>query len=76
MKQSRTMSLVEAIANVAVGYGIAVGTQILVFRAAHDAGAEPEDGGGVHLGEHRPVFRSAAAVRGDPYRVARGSRRT
>jgi hypothetical protein len=31
MKQSRTMSLVEAIANVAVGYGIAVITQILVF---------------------------------------------
>ena len=31
MKQSRTMSLVEAIANVAVGYGIAVVTQILVF---------------------------------------------
>jgi hypothetical protein len=31
MKQSRTMSLVEAIANVAVGYGIAVLTQILIF---------------------------------------------
>ncbi|AVO37556.1 DUF7220 family protein [Pukyongiella litopenaei] len=31
MKQSRTMSLVEAIANVSVGYGLAVGTQILVF---------------------------------------------
>jgi hypothetical protein len=31
MKQSRTMSLVEATANVAVGYGIAVVTQILVF---------------------------------------------
>ncbi|RDC68072.1 hypothetical protein DLJ49_20180 [Rhodovulum sp. 12E13] len=31
MKQSRTMSMVEAIANVAVGYGIAVGTQILIF---------------------------------------------
>jgi hypothetical protein len=31
MKQSRTMSLVEAIANVAVGYSVAVTTQILIF---------------------------------------------
>lgn len=31
MKQSRAMSLVEAVANVAVGYGVAVGTQMLVF---------------------------------------------
>jgi len=31
MKQSRLMSLVEAIANVAVGYGIAVITQIVIF---------------------------------------------
>ena len=31
MKQSRAMSLIEAIANVAVGYGIAVVTQILIF---------------------------------------------
>ncbi|MFT7597018.1 MAG: hypothetical protein ACI8R4_004361 [Paracoccaceae bacterium] len=31
MKQSRTMSLVEAIANVIVGYGVAVATQILVL---------------------------------------------
>jgi len=31
MKQSRAMSLVEAVANVAVGYGIAVMTQILIF---------------------------------------------
>ena len=31
MQQSRVMSLVEAIANVAVGYGVAVVTQILVF---------------------------------------------
>jgi hypothetical protein len=31
MKQSRTMSLVEAIANVIFGYGAAVVTQILVF---------------------------------------------
>ena len=31
MKQSRIMSLIEAIANVAVGYGVAVVTQILIF---------------------------------------------
>jgi hypothetical protein len=31
MKQSRLMSLVEAIANVIVGYGVAVVTQILIF---------------------------------------------
>ena len=31
MKQSRTMSLVESVANVVVGYGVAVGTQILIF---------------------------------------------
>ncbi len=31
MKQSRLMSLVESIANVAIGYGVAVVTQILIF---------------------------------------------
>jgi hypothetical protein len=31
MRQSRVMSLVEAAANVVVGYGIAVATQVLVF---------------------------------------------
>jgi len=31
MKQSCAMSLVEAIANVVVGYGVAVATQILIF---------------------------------------------
>ena len=31
MKQSRLMSLVEVVANVLVGYGIAVVTQMLVF---------------------------------------------
>jgi len=31
MKQSRLMSLVESIANVIVGYGVAVATQILIF---------------------------------------------
>lgn len=31
MKQTRLMSLVEAITNVVVGYGIAVVTQLIVF---------------------------------------------
>ena len=31
MKQSRLMSLVESLANVLVGYGVAVAAQILVF---------------------------------------------
>ena len=31
MKQTRTMSLIEAIANVIVGYMLAVITQILIF---------------------------------------------
>ena len=31
MKQSRIMSLIEAITNVIVGYGVAVMTQILIF---------------------------------------------
>ena len=31
MKQSRAMSLVESVANVIVGYGVAVATQILIF---------------------------------------------
>lgn len=33
MKQSRVMSLVEAIANVIVGYGVAVITQMMIFPA-------------------------------------------
>ncbi len=31
MKQTRLMSLAEAVANVIVGYGVAVMTQILIF---------------------------------------------
>jgi hypothetical protein len=31
MKQTRKMSLVEPVANVIVGYGVAVATQIIVF---------------------------------------------
>ena len=32
MKQTRWMSFVESVANVLVGYGVAVLTQMLVFR--------------------------------------------
>jgi len=31
VRQSRLMSLTESVANIAIGYGIAVATQILVF---------------------------------------------
>jgi hypothetical protein len=31
MRQSRRMSLVEAAANVVIGYGVAVATQVVVF---------------------------------------------
>ena len=33
MSQSRTLSLIEATMNVAVGYGLAVATQVAVFPA-------------------------------------------
>ena len=33
MRQSRVMSLVEAVANVVVGYGVAVVVQIILFPA-------------------------------------------
>ena len=33
MSQSRTMSLVEAVTNVVVGYGLAVALQLLLFPA-------------------------------------------
>ena len=31
MKQTKLMSFVESLGNVAIGYGIAVGTQIIIF---------------------------------------------
>jgi len=46
MKQSRLMSLIEAITNVIVGYGVAVMTQILVF---------PMFGLEAALGEHMAI---------------------
>ena len=53
MKQSRMMSLVEAVTNVAVGYGLAVVTQIIVF---------PWFGLEAALGEHMAVGVAFVAV--------------
>ena len=44
MKQSRGMSMVEAVANVAIGFGVAIGTQALGFP-----GFGIEIGAGSHL---------------------------
>ena len=57
-KQSRLMSLVEAVANVAVGYGVAVATQIAVF---------PLFGLAVSLGDNLAiggVFTAISLIRG------------
>jgi hypothetical protein len=53
MKQSRMMSLVEAVTNVAVGYGLAVVTQIIVF---------PWFGLEAALGEHMAIGVAFVAV--------------
>jgi hypothetical protein len=53
MKQSRLMSLVEAVTNVIVGYGLAVVTQIIVF---------PWFGLEAALGEHMAIGVAFVAV--------------
>lgn len=53
MTQSRTMSLVEAVTNVVVGYGLAVITQIIVF---------PWFGIEAPLGEHLAIGLAFVAV--------------
>lgn len=53
MKQPRLMSLVEAITNVIVGYGLAVVTQIIVF---------PWFGLEAELGEHMAIGLAFVAV--------------
>ncbi len=52
MKQSRLMSFVEALANVAVGYGVAVVTQILIFPVfgLHTTLAQNLSMGGIFTG--------------------------
>ena len=69
MKQSRLMSLVESVANVIVGYGVAVVTQILIFPifGLHTTLAQNLKMGAVFtVVSHRAFLRPAAAVRGDP----------
>jgi hypothetical protein len=53
MKQSRLMSLVEAITNVVVGYSLAIATQIVVF---------PWFGLDATLGEHLTIGLAFVAV--------------
>lgn len=53
MKQSRLMSLIEAITNVIVGYCLAVVTQIIVF---------PWFGLEAELGEHMAIGMAFVAV--------------
>ena len=53
MKQSRKMSLIEAVTNVAVGYGLAVITQVIVF---------PWFGLEAALGEHMAIGMAFVAV--------------
>lgn len=58
MKQSRAMSLVEAVANVIVGYGLAIMTQIVVF---------PQFGLTVSLNDNLAIgciFSAASLIRG------------
>ena len=66
MRQSRLMSLVEAVANVGVGLVVAVATQVLVFPILGlqaSLGAEREAGAGVHRRVDRAELRAAASVR-------------
>ena len=58
MKQSRAMSLVESVANVVVGYALAIATQIVVF---------PWFGISAGMGEHLAIglaFVGVSLVRG------------
>ena len=58
MRQSRMMSMVEAAANVVVGYGLAIATQIAVF---------PWFGLSVSLGENLAIgclFTGISLIRG------------
>jgi hypothetical protein len=58
MTQSRRMSLIEAITNVAVGYALAVATQIVVFPWF---GLHPSLGENLAIGS---VFTGISLIRG------------
>ena len=62
MRQSRLMSLVEAVANVAVGLGVGVATQLLASRfVGLHASVSPEP----QAGWCSPACRSSSPVQGD-----------
>ncbi|HBG98590.1 MAG: hypothetical protein JKP98_13335 [Rhodobacteraceae bacterium] len=58
MTQSRRMSMIEAITNVALGYALAVITQIIVFPSF---GLHPSPGENLALGG---IFTAISLVRG------------
>lgn len=70
--QSRLVSLVEAIANVLVGYGLAVLTQILVFPlfGLRTTLSDNLAMGRLHHRLARPILRPPSHLRGDPDRLA------
>ena len=66
MRQSRLMSLVEALANVVVGYGVAVLVQIVALPGVRDRdrpGAEPRDRPRLHRRLDRPKLHAAQDIR-------------
>ena len=66
MTQSRRMSLVEAVTNVAVGYALAVVTQIVVFPwfgVQASLGGNLALGGGLHRNIAPAQLRAAQTVR-------------
>ncbi len=78
MAQSRTMSLVESIANVLAGFGVAVATQIAVFPLfkLHTSLTEnPDDGRHLHSCVDRPVALPEKGVRADSRRPCRTQQR-
>ena len=73
MRQSRLMSLVEAVANVVVGYGVAVLVQIAgvpAVRARRHLAAEPRDRARLHRGLDRAELPAATGLRGEAIRCA------
>ena len=73
MRQSRLMSLVEAVANVIVGYGVAVLTQMLVFPLfglRTTLRGEPDDRRDLHGRLARAELCAAPRVRGDTQLIA------
>jgi hypothetical protein len=71
MRQSRLMSLVEAVANVVVGYGGAhPNPRVPSVRDRNEPRAEPEDRHLVHCSVTCEELRAAPDVRGAPAQIA------